>query len=360
MLSLTNQSGVIKLSGELSNQNVQTVYAEAVRAIRSGKVHNIDLTSLTDLDSAGVAFLDELQSIASENGSLLIINGADRKVADIIETFSSLSLELPSSIEREGFFERIGGKIIELIGKASTLLLLASETAYWSVVGIFDHRSARKGSFYQQASQLGVMALPIVALLSLIIGFILSLQSGVQLRNYGAGIFLADLLSITLVREMGPLLTAIIIAGRSGSAIASEIATMKVTEELDALKVMALYPLRYVIVPKIHAITVVMPIIVSFSILIGMMGGAVVALGYLDLSLTSFVNRAIDVIFLKDLVISFTKSIIFAWVIVIIGSFYGLQVKGGAEGVGRATTMSVVNSIFSVIVIDAIFSLLYL
>jgi phospholipid/cholesterol/gamma-HCH transport system permease protein len=135
---------------------------------------------------------------------------------------------------------------------------------------------------------------------------------------------------------------------------------MQVTEEIDALKMMALNPIRYVVVPKFHAITIVMPILVAFSILVGEIGGCIIALGYLDISLETFVSRSIDIISIKDLIISFGKSIWFAWVIVIIGSYYGFQVKGGAEGVGKATTSSVVSSIFAVIVFDAIFSLLYL
>lgn len=212
----------------------------------------------------------------------------------------------------------------------------------------------------QQAFLLGSQALPIVALLSFIIGFILSLQSGVQLKNFGAGIFLADLLSITMVREMGPLITSIIVAGRSGSAIASEIATMQVTEELDALRMMALHPIKFIVVPKFHAITIVMPILVMFSILVSQIGGAIIAVGILDSPMETFITRSINILALKDIIISFSKSIWFAWVIVIVGSFYGFEVKGGAEGVGKATTSAVVTSIFAVIVFDAIFSLLYL
>jgi phospholipid/cholesterol/gamma-HCH transport system permease protein len=240
------------------------------------------------------------------------------------------------------------------------VLLLASEIYYWSFIGLLNHKGQRKGSLVQQAALLGSQALPIVALLSFIIGFILSLQSAVQLRNFGANVFIADLLAVTMVREMGPMMTAIIIAGRSGSAIASEIATMQVTEEIDALKMMALSPIRYIVVPKFHAITVVMPMLVAFSILVGMVGGGIIALGYLGLSMETFLKRSIDIITLKDLVVSLGKSTVFAWVIVIIGSYFGFQVKGGAEGVGKATTASVVASIFAVIVLDAMFSLLYL
>ncbi|HNQ44696.1 MAG TPA: ABC transporter permease, partial [Candidatus Cloacimonadota bacterium] len=135
---------------------------------------------------------------------------------------------------------------------------------------------------------------------------------------------------------------------------------MQVTEEIDALRMMALNPIRYIVVPKMHAFTVVMPILVAFSILVGELGGMIIAIGYLDLSVETFVGRSIDIITLKDLIVSFGKSAWFAWVIVIIGSYCGFQVKGGAEGVGKSTTASVVAAIFAVIMFDALFSLMYL
>ncbi|MGB4309767.1 MAG: ABC transporter permease, partial [Candidatus Cloacimonadaceae bacterium] len=145
-----------------------------------------------------------------------------------------------------------------------------------------------------------------------------------------------------------------------GSAIASEIATMQVSEEIDALRMMALNPIRYVVVPKFHAITVVMPLLVIFSIIVAELGGIFIGLQMLDLSVTTFITRSINIITLKDIVISMSKSIVFAWLIVIIGAHYGFRVKGGAEGVGKATTASVVASIFAVVITDALFSLFYL
>ncbi len=238
--------------------------------------------------------------------------------------------------------------------------MLCSELAWWSLAGLFDKKGQRKGSFTAQGVLLGYNALPVVCLLSFIIGFILSLQSAAQLKIYGGNVFLPDLLAVTLVREMGPLITAIIVAGRSGSAIASEIATMQVSEEIDALRMMAINPLRYVVVPKFHAITVVMPLLVVFSIIVGELGGLIIGMSMLDLSLTMFVSRSIEIIALKDILISLGKSIVFAWLIVVIGAYYGFRVKGGAEGVGKATTASVVAAIFAVVIADAIFSLFYL
>ena len=150
-----------------------------------------------------------------------------------------------------GIFESIGAGLIDAFNAFVQTLVMAADIFYWSFVGLFQHSGQRKGSFTQQGIALGIQAVPVVGLLSLIIGFILSLQSAAQLRNFGANVFIADLLSISLVREMGPMMTAIIVAGRSGSAIASEIASMQVSEEIDALRMMAINPIRYVVVPKV-------------------------------------------------------------------------------------------------------------
>lgn len=350
---------VLFLDAELNSATVPDIALEAKRLCHGNKPGMIDLTGIKSIDSAGVAFLDQLQEKFAAKGALLL-KGANPDVQAVIDTFSSLKLPEPVPFPHMGYFEKLGTSVVDFGASFYQALLLASEIYYWSLVGLFSHKGQRKGTFIQQAALLGSQALPIVALLSFIIGFILSLQSAVQLRNFGANVFIADLLAVTMVREMGPMMTAIIVAGRSGSAIASEIATMQVTEEIDALKMMALSPVRYVVVPKFHAITIVMPILVAFSILVGEIGGGLIAIGYLDVSLPTFVQRTVDIITLKDLVVSFGKSIVFAWFIVIIGSYFGFQVKGGAEGVGKATTASVVASIFAVIMLDAMFSLLYL
>jgi len=357
-LSLSNN--VLTLSGELNKLTVPAATKGLKATIKDSTVTMIDLGKITMIDSAGVAFLEELQIYLAPRTSLLLFKGVSPKVQSVIDTFSTINLPVVEKGRESSFFEEVGAKFIIFCLALIDALTLASEIFYYSGVGLLSKKGQRKGSLTQQAAQLGTQALPIVALLSLIIGFIMALQSGIQLKNFGANVFIADLLAITMVREMGPLITAIIVAGRSGSAIASEIATMKVTEEIDALKMMALNPIRYVVVPKFHAITIVMPILVMFSILVSELGGGLIAVGLLDLAPETFISRSIDVISIKDLVVSFSKSVWFAWVIVIIGAYYGFQVRGGAEGVGKATTSAVVSSIFAVILFDAVFSLLYL
>ncbi|MCB5278154.1 MAG: MlaE family lipid ABC transporter permease subunit [Candidatus Cloacimonetes bacterium] len=360
-LKLSNN--VLVLEGVFTKENVPSAEKELSKLLKSSiqeQVTMIDLGGIESLDSAGVSFLDEVHQHFGQKSGILLFRGAKSEVQAVIDTFTTINLPIVAANREMGTFEQLGHNAIAFYYSMIEALTLASEIFYYSAVGLFNAKSRRKGSTIQQAALLGSQALPIVALLSFIIGFILSLQSGVQLKNFGAGVFLADLLAITMVREMGPLITSIIVAGRSGSAIASEIATMQVTEELDALRMMSLHPIRFVVVPKFHAITFVMPILVMFSILVAEIGGGLIALVLLDTSMETFIDRSIEIISIKDIIISFGKSIWFAWVIVIVGSYYGFQVKGGAEGVGRATTAAVVSSIFAVILFDAVFSLLYL
>ncbi|MDD3535894.1 MAG: MlaE family lipid ABC transporter permease subunit [Candidatus Cloacimonetes bacterium] len=354
------QNNTLYLEGDFLKNDIPRLESAIFAQIKGKQIKTIDLGGISRIDSAGVALLDELHQKLAATIGILFFKSASLEVQAVIDTFTTLSLKDFGSKRRVGFYETLGEMLLSGIQQFWQTLILASEIFYYSLVGLVNRRKQRKGSLTQQMLLLGFDALPIVGLLSFIIGFIIALQSAALLRDFGANVFIADLMSVSIVRELSPLITAIIVAGRSGSAIASEIATMQVTEELDALKMMALNPIRYVVVPKFHAITIVMPILIVFSILIGMIGGGIIAMGYLKLSIEVFYARSINILSVKDLLISFGKSIWFAWVIVIIGSHFGFQVKGGAEGVGKATTQAVVSSIFAVIIFDAIFSLLYL
>ncbi len=354
--TLLRDGNRLKLEGDLDKIAVPGIFAQFSSLKDIASVESIELSGVTMIDSAGVALLDEMQKRIGQPQ----VTGTTPSVQRSIDTFTSLALEPQIAVKPPGFFETVGDKAFNWRDSVVYSLYLTSDTLYWAFVGIFNRKGQRKGSFIQQSLLIGVDALPIVGLLSFILGLILALQAAAQLRMFGANIFVANLVSISMVREMGPMMTAIIIAGRSGSAIASEIATMNVTEELDALKMMAINPIRYIVVPKFHAMTVCMPLLVTLSIFLGVLGGALVAMFYLDLTFNAYIEQGISALIFKDIVLSLVKSTFFSWVIVIIGSFYGFRVQGGAEGVGKATTASVVASIFAVIVLDVIFSLIYL
>jgi phospholipid/cholesterol/gamma-HCH transport system permease protein len=199
----------------------------------------------------------------------------------------------------------------------------------------------------------------IVATMSFIIGLVLALQSAAQLRSFGANIYIVDLTVIAMMSEMGPLITAIMVAGRSGSSIAAEIATMKVTSETDALRTMGLNPIRFVVVPKMHGGIATMPFLTIIADAAGIAGGLLIAVTTLDISPLVFFHRMQESLLVRDIIYGMLKSVVFAYIIVITGSFYGFMVKRGAAEVGRVTTTAVVVAISLVIIADSIMGLLF-
>jgi phospholipid/cholesterol/gamma-HCH transport system permease protein len=326
----------------------------------SRKHLQFDLSRLEQIDSAGVIALHYLQQQAEGRNIRVEITGASPQIQKTIETFS-LPEEEEDFVEKiPALWDRFGEKAYRFFfTDIPEFFFLLADITYWTIKDIFRSRAHRKGEFINQSVLIGVNALPIVALISFLIGLVLALQSAQQLRQFGANMFVVDLLVIAMTREMGPLLTAIMIAGRSGSAITSEIATMSVTEEVDALKTMALNPLRYIVIPKMHASLFTLPLLTIFADICGILGGVLIGYVYLDLSINIFYSRMVEVLFFQDIITGIIKSNIFAGIIVVTGSFYGFRVRGGSEEVGRATTQAVVTAIFLVILADSILGLIF-
>ena len=213
----------------------------------------INLDDLKKIDSAGVAALYHLKDHLNKTKKEVHIVGGRSSIRKKLDIFSFHEPKTSPKVKQISFLERIGGEVSNFFSDyIGAYFILAANVIFWTVTDIFKPQAHRKGEFYNQAVLIGVNAVYIVGSLSFIIGLVIALQSAAQLRNFGANIFIVDLTVISMMREMGPLITAILVAGRSGSAIAAEIATMKVTSELDALKTMALNPIRFVIVPKMH------------------------------------------------------------------------------------------------------------
>lgn len=319
----------------------------------------VDLSKVSEMDSAGVSFLTYLQSEMARRNIQLTFSGATPDIQKIMDTFRPHIPDTPSVAEKLTFLEEFGGIAHHfLVTAIIEYLQLMADLVFWSITDLFHRKEHRKGEFINQSVLIGLNAIPLVALISLLIGLVLALQSAAQLRQFGANIFIVDLISIAMTREMGPLLTAIMVAGRSGSAIASEVATMKVTEELDALKTMALNPVRFVVIPKLHASVFTLPFLTIVADILGILGGMIVAYFYLDVSLNIFYRRMVEVLYFRDILTGFLKSLIFAGLIVLTGSYFGFRASGGAMGVGRVTTSAVVASIFLVILADSILGLI--
>lgn len=320
----------------------------------------IDLDQLKELDSVGVAALNYLREKMTAQGIAVHFRGGKDHIRKKMDIFSLQEEVNPPYTDKTPFFLKIGEGFERIVREyIQIFLVLMANVIYWSISDMFRSKMQRRGEFYNQAVLIGVNAIWIVAVLAFIIGLVMALQSAAQLRNFGANIYIVDLIVIAMMSEMGPLITAILVAGRSGSSIAAEIATMKVTSELDALKTMGLDPVRFVVIPKMHGSIVTMPFLTIVANIMGILGGMLIAFVYLDITPQVFFNRMAESLYNRDILIGIFKSIVFAMIIVLTGSFFGLRVKEGAEGVGRVTTTAVVVSISLVMVADSIMGLLF-
>jgi phospholipid/cholesterol/gamma-HCH transport system permease protein len=215
----------------------------------------------------------------------------------------------------------------------------------------------RVALFHVQSA--GVEALPIVGLLAFLLGVVVAYQGAAQLQLYGANIFVADLVGLSMLREFAPLITAIIVAGRSGAAYAAQIGTMVVTEEVDAMRTLGIEPLEQLVLPKLLALVVALPLLTVFADMAGVAGGMLMAQGRLHVGYGEFLDRLVKAVGVTDYLIGVLKAPVFASLIVLVGCYQGFRTEGGADSVGRQTTRSVVQAIFLVIVADAVFSVAF-
>ena len=227
-----------------------------------------------------------------------------------------------------------------------TCVSLASKKIRWNVV-------------IDQMNKIGVMSLPLVFLTSIFTGMVLALQSAYQLRLFSAEQFTSDLISVSLCRELGPVLTAMVVSGRVGASIAAELGTMKVTEQIDALEALATNPVRYLVVPRFIAAVCMLFVLTIYADCIGMFGGYLITVFKLGMSSHVFVTRAIKALLVKDVVTGLIKAFFFGGFISITGCYFGFEARGGAEGVGRATMLAVVVSLILVIASDALFTAIF-
>jgi phospholipid/cholesterol/gamma-HCH transport system permease protein len=320
----------------------------------------INIDNVNEIDSAGVIALFHIIEFLSKKGCDVNLEGGKNTVQEKLKLFKPVKVVKRRIHERQGLLERTGQKASEFITSyIYEFFVLAANIFYWALHDLFIPRTSRRGEFVNQSVNIGVNAAFIIIIMSFAIGLVLALHSARELRNFGADIYIVDLTVIAMMSQMGPLITAIMVSGRSGSAIAAEIASMKVSSELDALNTMGLNPLRFVVVPKLYACMFTMPFLIILANVSGITGGALAAYTSLNITPEIFINRMGSVMYNKDLLTGLIKSQVYAGIIVLTGSFYGFSVDRGAEGVGRVTTESVVTSISLVVIADSIMGLLF-
>jgi len=256
--------------------------------------------------------------------------------------------------------ESIGDAIYALYYELRHIVYLLSESIYWSTLGRFDKmRLPFKGAFSLQMIRLGSTATAIVFLLTFLVGLTLSFQSAVQLETLGAGVYLVSGVVVIMFMEIGPLITAIILAGRSGSSITAEIASMVVQEEVKALKVMGIHPVQYLVLPRFQAMSIATPLLTMLANTAGCFAGYLVAVLYIGLPTSLFISELRESLSMVILAKSLFKGLIFGWLIALVAVSKGLSVRGGADAVGAATTKCVVFSITAIILADAAFSFVF-
>lgn len=250
--------------------------------------------------------------------------------------------------------ENLGQRFIDFIKYAGGISVLMGETLFWVPIP-----PLRRRQIVEQMSKIGVDSLPIVTLISLFTGMVLALQSAYQMQRFSAEMYIASLVAFSMTRELGPVLTALIVAGRVGASITAEIGTMQVTEQIDALETLATNPVKYLVAPRFLALIIMMPILTLYSDLIGIMGGYIIGVNKLNISHAMYMKNTWEPLKYKDLYTGLIKSFFFGIIVCIVACYEGMQTKGGAEGVGRSTTSSVVVSFILIIASDCFFTALF-
>jgi len=320
-----------------------------------------DTSAIYAMDTAGAWLLQRTLNTLQHSGQRVVLRGLRPEFAQLTKMVSLDGKEatLPSPYPTPGWLEKIGRLVWDGSVQGLGFFSFVGEN-FVVLLRLATHPSRIRWQallYHLQAD--GFNALPITGLLAFLMGIVIAYQAAVQLRPFGANIFIVDLVGISMLREIAPLITAVVVAGRSGSAYAAQIGTMKITEEVDALRTLGIAPLELLVLPKVLALVVALPLLTVFADALGVLGGALIAYSQLGVGFSEFVDRFDYAVSLTNYLIGVGKAPVFAVIIALVGCYQGFQVSGGADSVGHHTTISVVQGIFLVIVSDALFSILF-
>ncbi len=321
-----------------------------------------DGNAIQTMDTAGAWLLFRIQQVLEKAGQSVILQGFKARQTDLLHIMASYVAELQPTTPPPSynFLESLGRYTHQLLSQVFNFLAFVGETFVVLLRAVLSPSRIRWQALFSNLHSAGLTAIPIVGLLAFLTGVVLTYQGGTQLSKYGANIFLVDLVGISLLRELAPLLTAIVVAGRSGSAYTAQIGTMLVTNEIDALRTMGIAPMELLVLPKLLALIILMPLLSAFADIAGILGSMLIAHLSFDVSVVDFLDRFPKAVSLTNYLIGIGKAFVFAAVIALVGCYQGFQVKqGGADSVGKQVTVSVVHAIFLVIVVDAIFAVLF-
>lgn len=369
---LTNAE--LKLSGSWNAQNLHSIESQiaAINNIANTNI-SVECADIQAMDTVGALLIKKLQQRLIEQNTAVNLKNlppAFKKIMDAVDVQLTIDAQLISDSKQHNgakatlnaapnLLARIGKFTFLAVKQFAEMLSFIGETAIVLAKSVAQPKRIRWRPILFNIRTAGFDALPIVGLLSFLLGIVVAYQGADQLRQYGANIFVADLVGLSMLREFAPLMTAIIIAGRSGSAYAAQIGTMEVTEEIDAMRTLGILPQELLVLPKVIALIIAMPLLTVFADALGVFGGMLMARQQLDVGFVEFLDRFVKAVSPTAFMTGIGKAPVFAAIIAMVGCFQGFRTKGGADSVGRQTTRSVVQSIFLVIVADALFSVAF-
>jgi phospholipid/cholesterol/gamma-HCH transport system permease protein len=354
----------LALSGAWTAQGIGPVTQQlGTLRLGTGAPVAADGARIEALDTAGAWVLQSLLLRLRAEGTPVTLGGLRPEFARLLAVVAEHVAAQPAAPATpppaKGPLERIGRNAWEVMQQGLSMLSFVGESAIALGKCIAHPARMRWRPVLYNIRTAGFDALPIVGLLSFLLGVVVAYQGADQLRQYGANIYVADLVGLSMLREFAPLITAIILAGRSGSAYAAQIGTMSVTEEIDAMRTIGIAPLDLLVLPKVLALLVVMPLLTAYADVLGVLGGMLMAQAQLGVGYVEFLDRFAKAVSPTAYMIGICKAPVFAAIIALVGCYQGFRTKGGADSVGRQTTRSVVQSIFLVIVADALFSVAF-
>ncbi len=353
---------IIRLAGDLRMHDASAIW-KSVRAQTDGATGALtfDLSKVNAADGGVMALLVELRAELARKGVSAELTGANKNVEKIVELYSGHDGVAKGGRKRkaDSAIEQVGRGTVDAVDEAKGILDFLGSMVLAAVTLV---RHPRLGHWKEVApliNKTGADAVPIVVLINFLVGFVMAFQSAKQLKMFGANIYVADLVGISLTRELAPLMTAIIVCGRSGAAFAAEIGSMKVNEEVDALRTLGLTPFGWLVVPRIIALIIVVPVLTLIADFIGIAGGLAVGITDLQLTTQGYVIETLKAVQAWDVATGLIKAGVFAVAIGLIACQQGFAASGGAEGVGKRTTSTVVTSLFALVIIDALFTVTF-
>jgi len=350
------------ISGRLDANGTMHLFKALKKSISQATSSTLifDVKAVEYINTAGAVIFTHLETFAQKKGKSIQFLYSTSEFDDQIKLSQSIKTDDVADLipEKLSFIEKKGASFYTWTKETKEFITFTGEITWALFKSLLNPRSIRWADTFIVAERAGVDALPIVALISFIVGLVMAFQAAIPMRMFGAELYVANLIGISMVREMGPLMTAIVLAGRSSSAFAAEIGTMRINEEIDALTVMGLDPVQFLIVPRIIASTLITPLLTIFSNLIGMLGGALVitSMGY---PIVSYYNQIASFVAWNDFAGGLLKCFVFGILIAATGCIRGYQTQSGPSAVGVSTTRAVVTGIVLIAIFDGIFSIIY-